>query len=85
METNPYAAPQSDIIVPSTGGGELATPWIRLGASFVDGLVILPINWILQKLLLKMPTPADLIRASQDAAANGQALDVKSLMPGTGA
>jgi uncharacterized RDD family membrane protein YckC len=81
--TNPYEAPQSDITVPSTGA-ELATPWIRLGAAFVDGLILLPINWILQKLLLKMPTPADVMRAAQDAAANGKALDVKSLMPGTG-
>jgi len=82
--TNPYEAPQSDITVPSTGGAELASPWIRLGAAIVDTLILLPINWILQKLLLKMPTPADMIKAAQDAAASGQALDVKSLMPGVG-
>ena len=86
METNPpnpYQSPQSEITVPSTGG-QLASPWIRLGAAMVDGLVLLPINWILQKVLLKMPSPADIMSAAQSAAQSGKPLDMKSMMPGTG-
>jgi uncharacterized RDD family membrane protein YckC len=82
METNPsnpYQAPQSDITVPSTGP-QLASPWIRLGAAIIDGLILLPINWILQKLLLKMPTAADVMSAAQ----SGKPLDLQSMMPGTG-
>src|SRR5207244_5598324 len=78
--SNPYQSPQSEITVPSTVGGELASPWIRLGAAIIDGLVLLPINWILQKLLLKIPTPVDIFNAAQ----SGKPLDVQSLMPGTG-
>ena len=51
--TNPYQPPQSEIIVPGTGG-QLASPWIRLGAAIVDGVVLLPINFIVAFIILKM-------------------------------
>jgi uncharacterized RDD family membrane protein YckC len=82
METNPsnpYQSPQSEITVPAAGG-ELASPWIRLGSAIVDGLILLPINWILQKLILKTPSPADIFKAAQE----GKPLDIQSFMPGTG-
>ena len=82
METNPsnpYQPPQSEITVPGAGG-ELASPWIRLGAAIVDGLVLLPINWIFQKLILKTPDAADIFKAAQ----SGKPLDIQSLMPSAG-
>jgi uncharacterized RDD family membrane protein YckC len=81
--SNPYQAPQSEITVP-TSSGALASPWIRLGAAIIDGLILLPINWILQKILLKMPTAADLMSAAQEAAQSGRPMEMKNLMPGTG-
>lgn len=61
-------------------GGELASPWIRLGAAFVDGLILLPINWIFQKLILHTPSMADVAKAMQ----SGNPDAIKSLMPGIG-
>lgn len=39
---NPYAAPQSNILVEPTSadGLRLASPWRRLGASLIDGLIV---------------------------------------------
>jgi len=78
---NPYQPPQSEISAsPTVLGGELASPWIRLGASIIDGLILTPINWILQKFILHTPTPMDFFKASQ----SGNPADIKSLMPSTG-
>jgi uncharacterized RDD family membrane protein YckC len=46
---NPYSPPQSDFLVPDDGELKLASPWIRLGAQFIDGLILLPLNLLLQK------------------------------------
>ena len=78
MDTNPYQSPQSEITVPSTGG-QLATPGVRLGAAIVDGLILLPINWIFQKLILHTPSVADAVKA----ASSGKPYDMQSLMPST--
>ncbi|MEO6742560.1 MAG: RDD family protein, partial [Chthoniobacteraceae bacterium] len=56
------------------------SPWIRLGAAFVDGLILLPINWIFQKLILHTPSMADVAKAMQ----SGNPDAIKSLMPGIG-
>src|SRR6185436_18856339 len=62
--TNPYEAPQSEITVP-TVGGTLATPWIRLGAQLIDGLVLFPINFILAFIIVKiMPNTVGMILAT---------------------
>ena len=79
MDTNPYQPPQSEITVP-TIGGKLASPWIRLGAGILDGLILMPIQWILQKLFLKTPGPVDIFAAAK----SGKPLDMQSYMPGAG-
>jgi uncharacterized RDD family membrane protein YckC len=38
-EHNPYQTPTSDVSV-TNGAGGLAGRWVRLGASFIDGLVV---------------------------------------------
>jgi uncharacterized RDD family membrane protein YckC len=78
--TNPYQTPQSEITAPPTAGGELASPWIRLGAAIIDGLILMPINWIFQKMFLHTPSVADVLKAAQE----GHPLDIKSMMPSTG-
>lgn len=35
----------------------LASPWIRLGAAIVDGIVLAPVNFLLSWLLIKFMTP----------------------------
>ena len=77
MDTNPYQPPQSEIITQDSSGA-LASPWIRLGAIIIDGLVLFPINFIIQKVFLKMPGPAEIY----DAVRAGKSME--SLMPGTG-
>ena len=78
--SNPYQTPQSEITMPAIAGGELASPWIRLGAGILDALILLPINWIFKKVFLHMPTITDAIKAGQ----SGNPIDIKSLMPSTG-
>lgn len=77
MNTNPYTPPQSE---PSTynAGGELplASPWLRLAAALIDGLVVFVPNLILGKLLLKMPSISEMM----EAAAKGPEA-IESLMP----
>jgi uncharacterized RDD family membrane protein YckC len=45
-EFNPYAPPQTDPIadLSSTLDAPLASPWIRLGASLIDGLIVFAMN-----------------------------------------
>lgn len=49
-ELNPYQTPNSDVSV-TNGAGGLAGRWVRLGASFVDGLVVglvmLPVMYLM--------------------------------------
>ena len=73
---NPYQPPQSEITTPEISGG-LASPGARFAAALIDGLILIPINWFIQKLVLHTPTPAEIIKATQ----GGNPLDIKSLMP----
>ncbi len=77
MEENPYQPPQADLTTSTNTAGVLASPWIRLGAAIIDGIVLLPINFILQKIFIKMPSPTEIY----EWAAAGK--DVNALMPGT--
>jgi uncharacterized RDD family membrane protein YckC len=77
MDTNPYQPPQSDLSTPAFDAG-LASPWIRLGAQIIDGLVLLPINFVIQKVFIKMPDPAQMMKAIQ----TGQSIE--SFMPSRG-
>jgi uncharacterized RDD family membrane protein YckC len=79
MDTNPYQPPQSDLSTSSSDAG-LASPWIRLASAIIDGLVLLPINFVIQKVFIKMPDPAEIIAAAQ----KGVPFDYQSLMPGRG-
>ena len=75
---NPYEAPKSDIST-STGGAPLASPWLRLGAAIVDGIVLFPVNYLLAKILLNQPSIDELMEAGkkgQDA--------VDAIMPSKG-
>jgi uncharacterized RDD family membrane protein YckC len=63
---NPYEAPRTDVAAPiAVGGLPLASPWIRLGAAIIDGLVLAPINYVLQMIFLKAPSAADLFEAAK--------------------
>jgi uncharacterized RDD family membrane protein YckC len=77
---NPYATPQASVgtsIDPSALS--LASPWLRLAAILIDGIVLFPINYILQKMLFHMPSLTEQV----EAARKGQdALD--AIMPGKG-
>lgn len=77
MDTNPYQPPQSDLSNSTTDAG-LASPWIRLGAQIIDVLVLLPINFIIQKVFITMPDPAELMKAIQAGKS------IESLLPGRG-
>lgn len=79
---NPYEAPKTDVTTTPDGSLPLASPWIRLGAVLIDGIVLAPFNWILSKLLFKQPTEEE-IRAA--IAKTGDAMEaVNSLMPSKG-
>jgi uncharacterized RDD family membrane protein YckC len=61
--TNPYEAPKSNLAV----GGELplASPWIRLGAALIDGIVLAPVNFVLQRLFLSPPSSEELVELAR--------------------
>ena len=61
---NPYEAPKSDIST-NTGGAPLASPWLRLGAAIVDGIVLFPVNYLLAKILLNQPGIEELVEAGK--------------------
>ena len=68
--SNPYAAPQSEILGTNPLAGTLASPWIRLVAQFIDGLILLPVNLIVSWLLIKVDQDAmNAAMASGDMAA----------------
>lgn len=50
---NPYTAPQSEILATNPNTGTLASPLVRFAAQFIDGLILLPVNFILMRVLLK--------------------------------
>ena len=50
---NPYSAPQSEILATNSNAGNLASPLTRFVSQLIDGLILLPINFILMRLLLK--------------------------------
>jgi uncharacterized RDD family membrane protein YckC len=78
MEENPYQPPQADLTTSTANtAGVLASPWIRLGAAIIDGIVLLPINFIIQKIFIKMPDPTEIYQA----AAAGK--DINAMMPST--
>jgi uncharacterized RDD family membrane protein YckC len=77
MDTNPYQPPQSELSIDNSSTG-LASPWIRLGAAIIDVLVLLPINIVLQKIFLKIPTPAEILAAVQSGKT------VEAIMPSVG-
>jgi uncharacterized RDD family membrane protein YckC len=79
MDTSPYEPPKAEIGT-TPGGRNLASPWIRLGAAIIDGIVLWPINFILQKIFIKTPDVAEMMAK----AAKGQAVNVADYLPGTG-
>lgn len=69
-ETNLYSPPQAEIF-PSTN---LASPWIRLGAQIIDGLILLPLNYVITKLLFTVDQAA-----VNEAALKGDVLGAMKL------
>jgi uncharacterized RDD family membrane protein YckC len=65
-EENLYAAPQSEILPPAPdGNAPLASPWIRLGSAIIDGIVLLPISFILQKIFYNIPSQEEMMKELQ--------------------
>lgn len=77
MDTNPYQPPQSDVSTPDIAAG-LASPWIRLGSAIIDGLVLWPVNFVIQKIFIKAPSEAEIMAAVKEGKS------ILSLMPGRG-
>lgn len=75
---NPYEAPTADL-GPPPGGTPLASPWLRLAATIVDGIILFPVNYLLGKILLNQPGIEELM----EAAKKGQDA-VNALQPGKG-
>ena len=65
MEENPYQPPQADLTTSTNTAGALASPWIRLAAAFIDGIVLMPIQFIVQKIFIKAPGPMEIIEATR--------------------
>jgi uncharacterized RDD family membrane protein YckC len=53
----------------------------RLGAAIIDGLVLWPVNWAIQKIFVTPPTQEQIIELARKS---GGIPDVSSLMPGRG-
>jgi uncharacterized RDD family membrane protein YckC len=80
MEHNPYQPPQTDV-TPEPSSTPLASPWIRLGAAIIDGLVLWPVNWVIQRIFYTPPSQeqiAEMIRKT------GSIPNIADLMPGRG-
>lgn len=75
--TNPYAAPQASLS--TTTDPSLASPWLRFGAVIIDGIVLFPINYLLGRILLSMPSMEEQV----EAAKKGQDA-LNGIMPGKG-
>lgn len=78
MDTNPYEPPKGEIGAPA--GTKLASPWIRLGAAIIDGIVLWPINFVIQKIFITTPDPAGMI----EMAKQGKVIRPEDFMPGMG-
>ncbi len=75
---DPYAPPQSHV-GPPTFDSSLASPWLRLAAAIIDGVILFPINYVLGRILLKQPSVSEMFEAGK----KGQEA-VDALMPGKG-
>jgi len=75
---NPYSPPQAPVGSPA-GDPTLASPWLRLAAAIIDGVILFPINYVLGMILLKQPS----ISEAMEAAKKGPEA-VEALMPGKG-
>lgn len=76
---NPYQPPQSEIsaLVPVVEG-KLASPGIRLGASFIDNLILGLVRGVLQTLFAYNISPGVVFKATHLAGP----VEMRSLMPG---
>ncbi len=72
--SNPYAAPESEIIAANSDAGKLASPWIRLGAVLIDGIILFPLHYLMGKVLY--PVDQDAVNA---AIARGEVAEALSL------
>jgi uncharacterized RDD family membrane protein YckC len=82
MDTNPYQPPEADLTTQNSTG-ELASPWIRLGAAIIDGIVLWPINFVLQKIFITAPSPEKMMEIMKTVN-NDPFAAAKAVMPGTG-
>jgi uncharacterized RDD family membrane protein YckC len=79
---NPYQAPQTNVAPPPLDSAALplASPWLRLAAAIIDGIVLYPINWLLGKLFFHTPTYEEATEAVRKYGVEGA---MKELMPST--
>ncbi len=76
---NPYEAPQAAVVNAPYDplALPLASPWLRLGAAFIDGIVLWPIGWILGKLFFHTPSAEAVHKYGYEGA-------ISALSPGMG-